>query len=111
MTQQPDTLHFDGTNASVLAVMRFVDAGRTTTVIDIHADTDPAKTHITFPTPTGRVRVTAGDVITRGPDGSYSARPAVPPTHLPKGTNAEDCPACEGTNPPYPFLCPGPPAS
>ncbi|MEU3125847.1 hypothetical protein ABZ689_05910 [Streptomyces sp. NPDC006874] len=36
--------------------------------------------------------------------------PAVPPTHLPKGTNAEDCPACEGTNPPYPFLCPGPPA-
>lgn len=24
--------------------------------------------------------------------------------------NAEDCPACSGTNPPYPFLCPGPPA-
>ena len=23
------------------------------------------------------------------------------------GGNAEDCPACEGTNPPYPFLCPG----
>lgn len=28
--------------------------------------------------------------------------------HLAKGTNAEDCPACRGTNPPYPFLCPGP---
>jgi len=31
-----------------------------------------------------------------------------PPVHLSKGTNAEDCPACKGTNPPYPFLCPGP---
>lgn len=28
--------------------------------------------------------------------------------HLPAGSNAEDCPACAGTNPPYPFLCPGP---
>ncbi|MFJ6238847.1 hypothetical protein ACIQH0_32750 [Streptomyces griseus] len=36
--------------------------------------------------------------------------PTEPPTHLPKGTNAEDCPACKGTNPDYPFLCPGPPA-
>jgi len=26
------------------------------------------------------------------------------------GRNAEDCPACDGTNPPYPFLCPGHPA-
>lgn len=25
-----------------------------------------------------------------------------------KGGNAEDCPACHGTNPPYPFICPGP---
>lgn len=24
------------------------------------------------------------------------------------GGNAEDCPACSGTNPPYPFICPGP---
>jgi hypothetical protein len=24
------------------------------------------------------------------------------------GGNAEDCPACHGTNPPYPFICPGP---
>lgn len=31
-----------------------------------------------------------------------------PPVHLAKGTNAEDCPACHGTNPDYPFLCPGP---
>ncbi|MFD8088691.1 hypothetical protein [Streptomyces malaysiensis] len=24
------------------------------------------------------------------------------------GGNAEDCPGCDGTNPPYPFICPGP---
>ena len=24
------------------------------------------------------------------------------------GGNAEDCPACHGTNPSYPFICPGP---
>ncbi|GHD70389.1 hypothetical protein GCM10010317_077620 [Streptomyces mirabilis] len=24
------------------------------------------------------------------------------------GGNAEDCPACHGTNPDYPFICPGP---
>jgi hypothetical protein len=28
------------------------------------------------------------------------------PVHV--GGNAEDCPACHGTNPPYPFACPGP---
>jgi hypothetical protein len=28
--------------------------------------------------------------------------------HLGNGANAEDCPACHGTNPPYPFICPGP---
>lgn len=27
--------------------------------------------------------------------------------HLGGQANAEDCPACKGTNPPYPFLCPG----
>jgi hypothetical protein len=31
-----------------------------------------------------------------------------PPRHLWQGANAEGCPACSGTNPPYPFLCPGP---
>lgn len=31
------------------------------------------------------------------------------PAHV--GGNAEDCPACEGTNPPYPFICPGPDAA
>lgn len=36
------------------------------------------------------------------------APPAARPQHLAKGANAEDCPACHGTNPPYPFLCPGP---
>jgi hypothetical protein len=30
--------------------------------------------------------------------------------HLGGGANAEDCPACHGTNPPYPFICPGPAA-
>lgn len=25
------------------------------------------------------------------------------------GGNAEECPGCDGTNPPYPFICPGPP--
>ncbi|MFI8535398.1 hypothetical protein ACIGMX_34775 [Streptomyces aquilus] len=29
-----------------------------------------------------------------------------PPQHV--GGNAEDCPACHGTNLPYPFICPGP---
>ena len=34
--------------------------------------------------------------------------PATQAAHV--GGNAEDCPACEDSNPPYPFLCPGPPA-
>lgn len=34
-------------------------------------------------------------------------QPTTKPAHLAKGTNAEDCPACKGTNPPYSFLCPG----
>jgi hypothetical protein len=29
--------------------------------------------------------------------------------HIGGGANAEDCPACSGTNPPYPFICPGEP--
>jgi hypothetical protein len=28
-----------------------------------------------------------------------------PPQHLGGGANAEDCPACHGSNPPYPFTC------
>ncbi|MFB6809438.1 hypothetical protein [Streptomyces sp. NPDC056387] len=31
------------------------------------------------------------------------------PVHIGQGENAEDYPACRGTNPPYPFLCPGQP--
>ncbi|MGW2837343.1 hypothetical protein ACWCWD_06480 [Streptomyces sp. NPDC001493] len=38
---------------------------------------------------------------------TYTVEPAGPVTHLSAGTNAEGCPACKGTNPPYPFLCPG----
>ncbi|MFE5630623.1 hypothetical protein [Streptomyces sp. NPDC056543] len=34
--------------------------------------------------------------------------PAAPPAHIGNRANAEDCPACSGTNPPYPFICPGP---
>ncbi|MCX4540474.1 hypothetical protein [Streptomyces sp. NBC_01565] len=30
----------------------------------------------------------------------------VEPVH--QGGNAEDCQACKGTNPDYPFICPGP---
>lgn len=32
------------------------------------------------------------------------------PQHLGNQANAEDCPACHDTNPPYPFICPGPEA-
>lgn len=37
-------------------------------------------------------------------------RPATdtPPQHIGNGANAETCPACAGTNLPYPFTCPGP---
>lgn len=31
-----------------------------------------------------------------------------PPQHIGAGRNAEDCPACDALNLPYPFLCPGP---
>lgn len=30
------------------------------------------------------------------------------PPHIGNRANAEDCPACAGTNPDYPFICPGP---
>lgn len=33
---------------------------------------------------------------------------AEPPVHIGGRANAEDCPACTDTNPPYPFICPGP---
>jgi len=41
--------------------------------------------------------------------GPSAADTAEEPRHV--GGNAEDCPACEGTNPPYPFICPEPPAA
>lgn len=34
---------------------------------------------------------------------------SVPRAHLGDGANAEDCDGCAGTNPPYPFICPGQP--
>lgn len=39
-----------------------------------------------------------------------AAEAVAPGPAIPPGGNAEDCPRCEGTNPPYPFLCPGHPA-
>ena len=73
-----EAIHFDGSHASVLAVMRFVDAGRGTREIRIHADEDPAKTHITIPTLEGDMRATAGDWIIRGVKGElYPCKPDV----------------------------------
>jgi hypothetical protein len=43
------------------------------------------------------------------PPGRKDFRPdTAPPQHLGNGANAEDCPACTGTNPAYTFICPGP---
>lgn len=39
--------------------------------------------------------------------GRQAAASAPPSRHIGQQANAEDCPACHGTNPPYPFLCPG----
>ncbi len=35
--------------------------------------------------------------------------PGPPPVHIGGRVNAEDCPACSGTNPDWPFICPGEP--
>jgi hypothetical protein len=43
-------------------------------------------------------------------EAQHTPAETTPPVHLAAGTNAEDCPACKGTNPDYPFLCPGPTA-
>lgn len=51
--------------------------------------------------------------VTRALDGTGPAPAVTEGTdaeHLGGGANAEDCPACDGTNPPYPFICPGPAA-
>ncbi|MFD0053009.1 hypothetical protein ACFVHR_04695 [Streptomyces sp. NPDC127168] len=40
-------------------------------------------------------------------DTARQARRGSNPHHIGNRANAEDCPACWGTNPPYPFLCPG----
>jgi hypothetical protein len=66
-----DAIHFDGSHQSVLAVMCFVDAGRGTTELDIYADSDPAKSHITLQTLEGKMRANAGDWIVRGVRGEF----------------------------------------
>ncbi|SFD13151.1 hypothetical protein [Streptomyces aidingensis] len=73
-----EAIHFDGSNASVLAVMHFVNAGHGTREIKIHAAEDPAKTHITIPTLEGDMRATAGDWIVRGVKGElYPVKPDI----------------------------------
>jgi len=42
------------------------------------------------------------------PEPATEEKPETPPQHIGNRVNAEDCPACSGTNPPYPFICPGP---
>lgn len=44
-------------------------------------------------------------VVSAVPPQPEETQPA--PAHIGGGANAEDCPACHGTNPPYPFICPG----
>lgn len=61
-----DAVYFDGTHASVIGVMHFVDAGRGTTEIKIHTNSNPARSHITIPTLEGDMRANAGDWIIRG---------------------------------------------
>ncbi len=64
-----EAVQFDGTPQSVLAVMHFVDAGRTEKELRIHADSDPAKSWIGIPTLEGTMRADAGDWIIRGVKG------------------------------------------
>ncbi|MFE5140379.1 hypothetical protein ACFRDV_22325 [Streptomyces fagopyri] len=81
---------FDGSHSSVLAVMRLADVGRTITEIRIHADSDPAKAHITIPMPDGSVRVCAGDWIVRDPDGSFRTHGPCPAALLAIGDGASE---------------------
>ncbi|MDH6226235.1 hypothetical protein [Streptomyces sp. MJP52] len=59
--------------------------------------------------PTSTVQRNA--MIWRAVNAALNAAPAATeataPQHIGGGANAEDCPACHGTNPPYPFICPG----
>ncbi|MGP4084156.1 hypothetical protein [Streptomyces sp. KR55] len=58
------------------------------------------------------VRRAAGGCVQCGGTGACNGGPCPlhtePAEHVGNGANAEDCPACAGTNPPYPFICPGP---
>ncbi|MFJ8006151.1 hypothetical protein [Streptomyces fagopyri] len=83
---------FDGSHSSVLAVMHLADAGRTTTEISIHADSDPAKAQITILTPDGPVRICAGYWIVRDPDGRFRTHVPCPAALLAIGDGAsENC--------------------
>jgi hypothetical protein len=58
------------------------------------------------PTPSMNLTCASIRASIRDRDAAEAQQPA--PRHV--GGNAEDCPACRGTNPDYPFICPGPDA-
>ncbi|MEU6340243.1 hypothetical protein ABZ883_04740 [Streptomyces sp. NPDC046977] len=65
-----DAVHFDGSPASVVAVMRLVDASRGTTIIGIEAGPDHAKRRIEIPTPDAPCWADVGDWILRNAQGA-----------------------------------------
>jgi hypothetical protein len=46
-----------------------------------------------------------------GTESKAVVKDSLKPEHIGGRANAEDCPACSGTNPPYPFICPGEPVA
>ncbi|MER7734132.1 hypothetical protein ABTX80_24895 [Streptomyces erythrochromogenes] len=64
-----DAIRFDGTHASVLNVMHFVDAGRGTTEIRIRAAEKASGSSIEIPSPDGWVCIDAGDWLMRDANG------------------------------------------
>lgn len=60
--------------------------------------------------PVHRFTVARADVLAALNSPPETLTPADDEAAVPPGRNAEDCPRCTGTNPPYPFICPGHPA-
>lgn len=60
-----DAIHFDGTAASVIAVMHFIDAGSSVNEIRIHIDETPGMSYMELPGPEGLLNVDAGDWVIR----------------------------------------------
>ncbi|WP_033307369.1 hypothetical protein RFN58_07020 [Streptomyces iakyrus] len=99
------TFHYRDTNGQQLEV---------TPAIHLH-DGQPAVTFFipltaTNPNQAGPVRIPLDhieELVAGLRDTARQAAAGPNPQHLGNSANAEDCPACWGTNPPYPFLCPG----